>query len=566
MLRWLEWKRTDRPGIHVAHALALAVLVGALAAYMITYDRLAARSGLFPFFDPELWYLMNSLLPFKGRGYVYFDHPGTPLEIIGTALLALTWPLAAARSASIPEINLRQPYLFLIATHALLTLASIWVVVLLARRGVAVERASDILLSLAVASSFYSLHPYGFESLVYWSHNSFNFPAGGLLALALYLRLGDGRFPGRGWLAAMGIAAGALAAVTFYMAAWTIGIAVAVGTAALLHGRGRRRAQWAVATVCVASAVGFVVVTLPVARWYGYFARFILAMLTHEGPYGAGRAGFSLEQLGVNVAAVWEANMWLLTALTLIVVAIASAAVRDRRSLRENAGRWAVALGLATQAGLLLLVICRHPSLYYTQAVAALVPVLMAIAFSCWRSSGRIARTACVTFSVLVLAGAAYRYPLSLDGNRNRLARMGDSLDRVDELLRRRQRSPGVSGPEVRMWSYGSDSPCFALWCANFGSALAFSREIARECPRDGMAWVGGVAFAREWLALTTGTTSAVLIATEAGLRRDPSLELWGPVERTDIPSVYTPYVVIPFSLDRLRPHGLKGQSKEAGS
>src|SRR6266851_9387611 len=43
-------------------------------------------------YDPGLQYLLSSLSWFRGQGYVYIDHPGTPVEVLGTLLLALSYP------------------------------------------------------------------------------------------------------------------------------------------------------------------------------------------------------------------------------------------------------------------------------------------------------------------------------------------------------------------------------------------------------------------------------------------------------------------------------------------
>src|SRR5690349_1957924 len=42
-------------------------------------------------YDPEMAYFLNSLAPFKGAPYFYTDHPGTPVEMIGTMLLGIAY-------------------------------------------------------------------------------------------------------------------------------------------------------------------------------------------------------------------------------------------------------------------------------------------------------------------------------------------------------------------------------------------------------------------------------------------------------------------------------------------
>jgi hypothetical protein len=42
-------------------------------------------------YDPQMAYFLNSLAPFRGAAYFYTDHPGTPLEMIGTTLLGIPY-------------------------------------------------------------------------------------------------------------------------------------------------------------------------------------------------------------------------------------------------------------------------------------------------------------------------------------------------------------------------------------------------------------------------------------------------------------------------------------------
>src|SRR5512138_2049562 len=75
-------------------------------------------------YDPEMAYFMNSLAPFKGAPYFYTDHPGTPVEILGTMLLGTDYVFFPSRANFISHY-LEKPELFLNVAHGFITLLSI---------------------------------------------------------------------------------------------------------------------------------------------------------------------------------------------------------------------------------------------------------------------------------------------------------------------------------------------------------------------------------------------------------------------------------------------------------
>src|SRR5512143_2465571 len=73
-------------------SLLLMVFVLPVVAYSLYFNGLQRISPFYEYYDPEFAYLMNSLEVFKGEPYAYVDHPGTPLEVIGSVIYASTYP------------------------------------------------------------------------------------------------------------------------------------------------------------------------------------------------------------------------------------------------------------------------------------------------------------------------------------------------------------------------------------------------------------------------------------------------------------------------------------------
>ena len=63
---------------------------------------------------------MNSLAIFKNGRYGYIDHPGTPVQVVGTILLGGMYPFTKDVPGGFVSYYLREPGRFLDVAHALL--------------------------------------------------------------------------------------------------------------------------------------------------------------------------------------------------------------------------------------------------------------------------------------------------------------------------------------------------------------------------------------------------------------------------------------------------------------
>jgi hypothetical protein len=536
----------------VVHTGALVAMLGALAAQVVDHERMVRTFRINPFWDPELVYLMNSLLVFQGRSYTFIDHPGTPLEMIGSALLALTWPFVGGGNESFAARHVRDPALALTLAHVLLAASCMAVMVLLARRAVSIERWDDVIPSLAVAAAYFAFHPHAITSLAFWSHNSFSFPAGTLLTLLLLLKLDRDQPPGWRWTAGMGLATGALAAVQLYFAAWIGGAGLAVALAHLFHGRGWGAAVRAACLLGAGALAGFVAATLPILPRYRQFVFFVGRLLSRQGVYGSGEAGFTSP--GVfwqHLSGLLQVTPGLFITLAAGALFIAAAAVAQRRRLRARAGLWAVALAVFAQAIVLTIAIAKHPALLYTLSLAALLPIVLAMAFTVARSWGRPGRLACVSAGLALLYFATGNYQESRLLHRIMFQRMHVALRQMDALL---ERGGHADGRPPALWTWGTEGRCVALWISNHYADEAFTNEVSRACPRDGALWGGMVKWpvaapASRWIG-----AEGTLVTTERTLRTDPSVETWGTPRPTGIQSPFLgEYLVISFPLNRLR-------------
>src|SRR5215216_4467588 len=136
-------------------------------------------------YDPEMAYFMNSLAPFKGAPYFYTDHPGTPVEILGTMLVGTTYVFFTHR-ANFIGYHLENPEYFLNLAHGLITLLSVLCAISFFLTVLGTLQKPNVYLALSLALLFYGLHPSSFKTLIVWSHTSFNFPLGAGYLILLF--------------------------------------------------------------------------------------------------------------------------------------------------------------------------------------------------------------------------------------------------------------------------------------------------------------------------------------------------------------------------------------------
>jgi hypothetical protein len=461
-----------------------------LIVYFVYATWLEPISPFYANYDPEFQYMLNSLEVFKGRPYYYADHPGSPLEVLGTALYTLTLPFLRMDINAFIRFHLVHPRIFLTVAHGFLVLASAVTLSILTGVGLSNRRSAPGMFGIALGLMYFAVHPMAFESLMLWSHNSFSFAFGTLLSALLYRLLysiPSGKAIPWQPLAWLSIGAGLLASITIYLAAWAVGYAVIVVIWCVLSAAPRSKAWGSVLVVALGSLAGFTLGVLPVLHRLSEFADWIAALLTHESTY-------LLTAPDQPLLAQWTDNLTglvrqlpVLFSVGLGLSAMAGLAlVRWRRSLQEQPASWSVALGLMFQCLLLTVFILDHPKPDYMLAVAATQPVLVWSILELHGRAPLVSRVLRNVFVTLVLTGVV----AALIASAARHADKARSIARVerqvnllqDEYAASQRRHPQSL---VMVWTYGTYSPCFSWWFGNDSTDNAFRREIGKLCPRQ---------------------------------------------------------------------------------
>jgi hypothetical protein len=272
------------------------------------------------YYDPESIYYHAAQELARGQLPRNLDNPGTPVQMAGLGILAVTGNDPLAYSS------------FLAVAHPLAALLSFAAGLLLARRVFA-----GLPLPLQVAGLWvYFLCPQSLEYDNVWSPETFYFPVGSLFLVGLWDLARQETGARRLWTA--GLALGLCCSVKLTFVAWVPAflLALAVGNGVSTHGR-----LFRVGHGLAPTAGGFFLATLPVIAGYPYLVAWVWRLATHSGPYGYGPAAPpNLADTLANWRVVLESakGWWLLFAVCLLVV-LWSAARRAKQAGAAADGR-----------------------------------------------------------------------------------------------------------------------------------------------------------------------------------------------------------------------------------
>ena len=436
-------------------------------------------------YDPEMAYFMNSLAPFKGASYFYTDHPGTPVEIIGTMLLGTTYVFSTDHASFISN-HLENPEYFLNLAHGFITLLSVLCAIYFFLTVLGTLQKPNVYLALSLALLFYGLHPNSFKTLTIWSHASFNFPlgAGYLILLFTVADCTQGQISNR-LAAGLGLALGIMVAVMINFVPWFVTTLVYIFLSNSIKKISWKKGLITGSIIVLSCAAGFLVSILPSIHRMPYFFGFIYKLFTHQLLYGTGPEGIP------SISLLWSNLHDMVTAAPMVFfVMLASPLIslfiflqRNSR-VPENHRFWALNFSLLLQCGMITLAVLKHPGEHYLLSLTATLPVLSLVIVKLsdfnWKFSRQFGN-ALIIFSIISISAFAF---LSI---KNRYADLLEARAVETEINRviaeqeiRFNKKPGEL---IILRTNGTYSYCSALLHGDFFTAGVFATEITKWCP-----------------------------------------------------------------------------------
>lgn len=441
--------------------------------------------------DPAAVYFLDSLSVFAGKSYVYVDHPGTPVQIIGSFLLASTYPFFGSSEAFI-GFHLARPGAFFLMTNIFLLAVNLLCAFAIFKTAITTLGPDRILGGAAIALLFFTLHPYSFPSLTLWSHNSFNFPFGTLWLIWLYveLRRDEALSPRR--LVLMGFAAGVLSMAQMYFVAWLVSGIFTIFIFSLRLNKTFRQALAAGMYMLFGGVLGILAMLAPIYKELPRFMAWLTRIITHQGLYGSGEQGiYSLSFIPLSINFWWD-NIRPMIIVLLVTLAILAMSTYWRRksSEKNDPGVFAMTCGLLLQIGLILLLMSKAAlKLRYSLSLAAILPVLILLVLKLLETTPWKTIQLKRLFYGMVLVGVVFSLISQIKLQAQRAFVEQDAAIAKMQAVRRLAKEKKITEEDiVVVYAYAVPLKCAGLLQASnwIGS---FKKEIAVVCPRQYAIW-----------------------------------------------------------------------------
>ena len=437
--------------------------------------------------DPAAFYFLDSLSVFAGGTYVYVDHPGTPMQVMGTIMLALTYPFLGGKESFI-NFYITQPEAFFLMAHIFLLAMNILTAVILYKTAYSTLSHDRIFGAIALAILFFTLHPYSFQSLTLWSHNSLNFPFGTLLLLWLYRELRKEGEIRKNRLVFLGFAAGLLAVAQVYFFAWVATCVFTIFVYTLRSNHTLKQAVFSGLLTLFGSLLGITSMLLPIYKEIPRFLNWFTSVAATEGIYGTGKRGFfSLAMISTALDYWWTSLRSIMLVLLLTLIALGILAwLKRKSSARISPGAYAMLAGLTLHTGLILLMLVKTVGkLRYSLSLAAILPILILLVLKLSETTfwGRLKLSRAVYAAIII--GVTLALSQQIDNQQKRAFEESDAVIAKSQALTRLARELGVPKKDVVVvYAYGVPIQC-SVMLEVMNWTGAFVEEITTMCPNQ---------------------------------------------------------------------------------
>lgn len=439
--------------------------------------------------DAQFPYFMNSLAVYDGGSYQYVDHPGTPVEILGTVLIGITYPFLANTPNGFIFHHLQNPGIFFNIAYAFLVFMHLTVMLVFFRIAQSSLKLETPLVSAALATMYFAIHIDSLSSSLIWNHNSFGFPFGTLLFLYAVKVLTRAEQRSEAVptfsLTVLGLGAGVLTATTLYMFSFWIGIILAVGLYYLFTKKAHLKTLLALATVAASSAIGFFISILPVLSKMPIFFDWIFKIFTHESRYLAVPENEpTLARIIKNIAGMWESLPALLIVIVITLILAVIVVVLNKKRISENPASWAIAIGFSVQMMTLLFILLDRPSRpAYFLSLAATIPVLVFAFIKILEDQSTIYRVVVRIGSLLIFAGIIWTTLHAIHTRQSEIDSLNVAQEKVSSIIKEYAQQTGRPTDDiVTLWMHDTYSVCWGLRLGNNKANRIFTSELDILC------------------------------------------------------------------------------------
>lgn len=430
-----------------------------------------------PTYDMEISYTMNALLPFKGINYQYIAYPSIPLYVLGTAVLALTYPLTLFTEQPFVMFHLEHMTLIYVLLRLIMLGVSLWVFVYTFRW---VKTRLSVWLGIAAALSFFAFYMESFSTLINYSHTPIGYVIGTPIMVFLATQAASGTLKPK-HLYGAAILSGLMIAIVIYYVPYAIGVVLISLWWGLQHDTTRSKQARFVVLTSVSVVLGFLLGILPIINRVPDLIGWGIHLLTHQGHFGQGEAGFGdineMIQVLIQTYRYQPLLFWMF-----FLAFIASIPQLILRRKEENHLLWLQIIFFIQWATMLIL-IAKHPGLQYLSAVAPMLPAILFVAFWSYRDTLQNNRIG-FAIATLVMLTFAVNYVSVMQDHINVADRVSTRQAATDAFIQNYADQQQQSVDDLTLLAdHGTHFLCFGLWFGGGSfTGYYFQGEIGQLC------------------------------------------------------------------------------------
>lgn len=444
--------------------------------------------------DPSAWYFIDSLSVFAGGSYKFVDHPGTPVQIIGTLLLGLTFPFLGSQQNFI-NYHIARPEIFYYMTNLFLVIFNGLTAVLLYKISKAQIKVQPTLTGIAIALSYFAIHPWSMKMLTYWQHNALYFPLGTLWWVLLYKKMADGKFSNKDALI-YGIAAGIFANIQVFFIPFVFSSIIISFLYTWQRAQSLKKGMISAGYALAGSFAGVIAMLVPIYREFPRFWTWLIKVTFSENLYGDGKVSFFTFDAFLESMQRWRMDNEIIILFGVLMVAGCCIGLFYRQKydvkLPDHLPPLLITLSLHIFV-LLILLTKAYARPRFTLSLAAILPIaFLAILQLLELIPLKIKKTKQLVY-LLLIAGAFLTARFEMLRQYEKHALEVDLAANRSVVVKLFAQKYDMKPDEiVIVYAYGTPLKCASLLLANdwLGS---FDREISALCPNQHSFYTDGI-------------------------------------------------------------------------
>jgi hypothetical protein len=444
--------------------------------------------------DPSAWYFIDSLSVFAGGSYKFVDHPGTPVQIIGSLLLGLTLPFFG-RQQDFINFHIAKPEVFYIMTNLFLVMFNGLTAALLYKLAKEQITFQPTLAGIAIALCYFAINPLSIKMLTYWQHNALYFPLGTLWWVLLYKKMADGEFSNKDGLI-FGITAGIFANIQVFFIPFIFSSIIISFLYTWQHAQSLKKCFISGGYAILGNLIGIIAMIIPIYREFPRFFGWLKQIAFSENLYGDNAESFfTINSLLISIEE-WRTENLIIILFSILMIAGCCVGLfyRQKYDIKLPSHFPPLLITLSIHIFVLVILLTKaYARPRFTLSLAAILPIVSLLTLQLLEMMKiKLKKTKQLVYLILIIGAFLTTRSEVLNQHEKHTLEVDLAASRSTVVKSFAQKQNTKQSDIVIVYAYGTPLKCASLLLANdwLGS---FDREISALCPNQYSFYTDGI-------------------------------------------------------------------------